>query len=279
MADEILAAPAVAATPEVAPALNPAPIAPVEAVQAPVVEAAPVATPDPVPAPTVAPEAPVAPEEPVKPDTGATTLLAEPPKPAEPAPVQAQATEAQPQPITEGGQSDEPAPPPTYEPFTLPENLPLDQERISEFTNLLAEVELAKGDHTKMQEFGQKMVDFHVNEVQKTIENYNNYMIEAFEKQKNDWKEAFLKDPEIGGNRWQTTVNSALGFITTHGGTAEQQAELRSLMDSSGLGNHPAVIRLFANAMVAMAEPKPLATVKPVPTVKSRTQTMYGQSQ
>lgn len=274
MADEILATPApVAATPEVAPAapVNPS-VAPVEVVQVNVVEAAPAVAPTPAPDPTTVPEAPAAPAEPIKADTGATTLLAET-KPAEtPEAVQPQ------EPITEGGQSDEPAPPPTYEPFKLPENISLDTGKISEFTNLLSEAELAKGDHTKMQEFGQKMVDFHINETKKSLENYNTYMIEAFEKQKNDWKEAFLKDPEIGGNRWKTTVNSALSFITTHGGTPEQQAEIRTLMDSSGLGNHPAVIRLLANAMTAMAEPKPLASVKPIPQVKSRTQTMYGQS-
>lgn len=177
----------------------------------------------------------------------------------------------------EGGQSEETAPPPKYDPWVLPEGIKLDEERIGEFSNLLAELETSgKATHEAVQAFGQKAVEFHINEVKKTVEQLTDYYQKTWEKQKTDWKESFLKDPDIGGNRFQTTVDSALTFIRTHGGTPEQQKEFRSLMETSGLGNHPAMIRLLANAGRAMSEGRPIAATKPVSQSKSKTATLYG---
>lgn len=266
MVDTPVISPEVVVAP-VVPASIPEPTpAPAEAVQAaPVVEAL-VPAPEPTPAPEPVVEAPKEVPE---------TLLTAAPVEVVTEPVVVETTDNN----TDGGQSAEPAPPPTYEPFTLPDNAPLEPERISEFTNLLSELELSgKADHAAVQQFGQKAIEFHINETTKTVEAYTKKMIDAFENQKTEWRESFQKDPEIGGNRQQTTLEAAKRFIATHGGTSEQQAQFRSILDSSGLGNHPAMIRLLANASVAMSEPGPLASVKPVPQTKSRTQTMYGKS-
>ncbi len=178
---------------------------------------------------------------------------------------------------TEGGQSEETAPPPKYDPFTLPEGLSLQEEKVGKFTELLSELELGgKVPHELVQQFGQKAVDFHVNEVKQAVEDITKAYQASWESTKTEWKNQFLADPEMGGNRFQTTVDSALTFIRTHGGSPEQQAEFKGLMESSGLGNHPAMIRLLANAGVAMSEGKPLAAVKPVSAPKSRVSTMYG---
>lgn len=278
----------------------------------PVVEAAPVVAPtipltvsqEPVQAPTevVATPVPENPETPVSEAPSASTdasrsdlpvseaagggpsetVLGEALTPQEQAPVQEAPKEgeqpAQEAPQNEGGQSDDPAPPPKYDPFTLPEGISLDESRVGEFTNLLAELETSgKASHEAVQAFGQKAVEFHINEVRNAVEGITKIYQEAWDKQKTDWKEAFLKDPEIGGNRFQTTVDSALTFIRTHGGTPEQQAEFRALMETSGLGNHPVMIRMLANAGRAMQEGKPLAAPKPVPQQKSKTQTLYGK--
>lgn len=180
----------------------------------------------------------------------------------------------------EEGQSEEPAPPvaPVYESFTLPEGVNLDEGRLKEFTGILSELELdGKADHAAVQAFGQKAVDFHVQEVTKAVEDYTKLLQTSWDRQKTEWKDSFLKDPDIGGNRFQTTVDSALTFLRTHGGTADQQKEFRNLMETSGLGNHPAMIRLLANAGRAMQEGKPLAATNPLPTpTKSKTATLYG---
>lgn len=250
-------------TPTVAPVQ-----APVEAVQPTPVAVAPVVAPVVETPPTAVVEAPKAPE----------TVLGEALKPAEVKPVEAKPAEVTTE-ITPDSKSDEPAPLPVYDPFTLPEGVTLDKERSDKFTGILSELEKSgKVDHALMQQFGQKAVDFHLDEVKRVTAEIQDLYAKTWEKQKIEWKDSFLKDPEMGGNRFQTTVDSALTFIRTHGGTPEQQTEFRNLMEESGLGNHPAMIRLLASAGRAMSEGTPLAAQRPVPAVKSRIETMYGKS-
>ena len=263
---------------EAAPVIAPTPaVAPVEVVQTAPVTPAPVPAPVAETPPAPAVEAPVAPVE-------STTALGDALKPeikpaVEPDPNAPKAAE------TVEGQSDEPAPPPKevpeapkYEPFTLPENVSLDEAKVSEFTNLLSDLEMkGKADHALVQEFGQKAVDLFINEQKNLVEQINKTQLDTWEKTKTTWKDQTLADPEIGGNRFQTALTSAQTFIRTHGGTAEQQAEFRALMDTSGLGNHPAMIRLLAKAGASMVEGSPLAATKPVTPSKSKTETMYGR--
>lgn len=271
------------------PTSNTAP-APATETTAPVVEATPAASTEAVT--TTAPEAAPAAET-------QTTVLAEAlDKPTETTPTESKpaegdkpAVEAKPaegdkpaetKPAEEtkapDGQSDEPAPPPTYEPFTMPENVKLDAERLTKFTEILSGLETdGKVSHELMQQFGQKAVDFHIQEVTKTMDDYTKFLQTSWERQKTQWKDDFVKDPEIGGNRMDTSVNAARDFIRTHGGTPEQQKELRDVLDSSGLGNHRALIRLMAKANSVMAEGQPLKANQPV-TQTSKLQKMYGNS-
>lgn len=244
-----------------------APTAPVEAVQAAAAVPAPVVAPVAETAPAVTPEAP-------KP---AETILGEALKPVEPTPAPVQDTPPVEAKTTEGGQSDEPAPPPKYEPFTVPEGMSFKEERMGEFIKLLSGLELeGKANHDFVQKFGQEAMNFHITEVQKLSEDINASYKTAFEKQKTDWKTAVLSDPEMGGNRIQTTVDTIKNFLRTHGGTAEQQAEFTALMETSGQGNNPVMLRLLYNAGKAMSEGRPLAANKAVPTQKSKVATMYG---
>lgn len=166
---------------------------------------------------------------------------------------------------------------PVYEAFKLPEGVTIDDARLGDFTKMLGELELgSKYDHAKIQEFGQKLLDRHLAETKDTVARVQEAYQTAFDKQGNDWKEAFQKDPEIGGNRQETTVNAALEFIRRHGGTEDQQTEFRNLMETTRVGNHPAMIRMLAKANMAMSEGKPLAAQAPSPAAKSRVQAMYG---
>lgn len=257
----------VASTPNVVTEASPSPLQPVSVVEASV----------------TTPETPKAPETLL----GAPEAIVEPIKPVTPEPVKTETVEKtdvkQVEESTkenkEGSQSAEPAPPPTYDTFTLPEGVTLVPERVQEFTSLLTKLETeGKADHATVQKFGQEAVNFYVAEVQKAVTEINSNLQNSWKQQKNEWKETFLKDPEIGGERSQTTVDSALKFVRTHGGTAEQQQEFKSLMETSGLGNHPVMIRLLARAGEAMSEGKPLAAQKPATTsVRSKVQTMYGK--
>lgn len=244
-------------TPEVTPAISPAP-SPVEVAPSPVIE--PSVTPAVEPAEAVpadvAGTAP-APETvakaadtllggdkvitPVKADGEASPAKEGDTVPAE-APVEAPAEEL-----------------PTYEPFQLPENVAFEPEKLSEFTNTLAEFErTTKASHEEVQKFGQSLVNRHIAEVQSTLERYTESLTAAWNKQKTDWKDSFLKSPEFA-NRTDTVVNSAIDAIGVYAGDSTQQDEFRSLMESTGVGNHPAMIRLLSNIMQAKPEPKQLA--------------------
>lgn len=199
------------------------------------------------------------------------TETTEPAKAAEPAPGEKETVE---------GQSEEPAPPPTYEPFALPEGFQADPEQMGAFTSMLGDFETTtKADHAAVQAFGQKLVEQHVADMQRTAQAVAEHYANAEAERRTAWKDAFLADPEIGGNRFQTTVDAALKFIRAHGGTDEQQAEFRKAMDETGAGNHPAVIRLLALAGKAMAEPSPLAAPMPASEKSpSRVERMYGRT-
>lgn len=243
------------------------------------------------PAPVVEVVAPAAPatavvEAPVVAAPEKSLLGAEPPKAAAPevkdtAPAEVKAADA-PAPETkkeEGSQSAEPAPLPTYEAFTLPEGITADDTTLGEFTKQLAEFEThTKADHAAVQEFGQNLVNRHVAEQQALTQRITEHYQNAWEKQGNDWKDAFEKDPEIGGNRRDTTLNAAQEFIRTHGGTEDQQNEFRQLMDTTKIGNHPALIRLLAKANMALSEGKPLAAPKPSLTTASKVERRYGKT-
>lgn len=167
-----------------------------------------------------------------------------------------------------------PAVVPEYEAFTLPEGVSFDAEKMGDFTKMLGEFETtAKASHEEVQKLGQQMVDRHIAELQR----YTDSLTQAWNKQKNDWKESFLKDPEFA-NRTDTVVNSAIDAIGIYGGDVKQQDEFRSLMESSGVGNHPAMIRLLSNIMTAKAEPKQLAAPQIGSSEKiSKMQKMYGK--
>ncbi len=268
MAEEIPAAP-VAQPPASAPAPAAAPVA------APEPAAAPVAPPATPPA-----EAPPAETVPPAEAPAEKSLLGAEPEKKDVAPVAPPAEgDAAPEPQKEeGSQSADPAPLPTYEAFTLPEGVTYEDAKLSEFTKELAEFEIApKADRAAWQEFGQKLVNRHAAEQQALAQRIQEHYQNAWEKQGNDWKTAFESDPEIGGNRRETTLNAALEFVRTHGGNETQQQEFRELMNATKIGNHPALIRLLANANAALAEGKPLAAPKPAPTTTSKVERRYGK--
>lgn len=161
---------------------------------------------------------------------------------------------------------------PTYE-WSLPEGVTLEDAKIGEFNKTLAEFETtSKVPHDEMKKFGQQMVERHIQELQR----HNDSLIQAWNKQKNDWKDSFLKSPEFA-NRTDTVLNSAIDAINVYGGDTKQQQEFRELMESTGVGNHPAMIRMLSNIMLAKAEPKPLAAPQIASGAKmSKISKMYG---
>lgn len=263
MADEIINTPA--AVPATSPTEVAAPLAPhvTEVPIAPAPVEAPVSTPEPVETPAVEPENPE-----IIPEAKKTeTLLGGEKKPEEvkqdEKPVEIKTEEKAPEIVI-----------PTYEPFTLPEGVTVDDAKMGDFTKMLGDFETtAKVPHEEVQKLGQQMVERHIDEMKR----YTESLTQAWDKQKNDWKESFLKSSEFA-NRTDTVVNAAIDAIGLYGGTKEQQTEFRKLMEDTGIGNHPAMIRTLSNIMLAKPEPKQLAAPQIATAAKvSKVQKMYGK--
>lgn len=255
--------------------------APATTVATPTPAAAPAAAPSSNPATPASNTAPVSPDASLLGDVAATKTSPAPSAPVvkeTPSAPTADAPAAE-QPVAEP--SAEPVKP-TFEPFKLPDGITLQEDKLSEFTNDLSEFEAGTKDHASTQEFGQKLLDKHIALVTEAVTNAVKMSTDggkAAELAKhNEWREQTKKDPIIGGNRLETTKADALKFIRMHGGSATQQQEFITLMNETGVGNHPAMIRMLAQAGKNMSEPRPLAATKPASKPVDKITKRYGNS-
>ena len=115
--------------------------------------------------------------------------------------------------------------------FAAPEGLELNQGDLDEFKTIAKESNLTK-------EQAQKVVDLAVKREQARAD--------AFQQQVKDWGEQVSKDPELGKPE---NLALAVKAIETFG-----TPELRSLLDSTGMGNHPEVVRLALKIGKAISE-------------------------
>lgn len=214
-----------------------------ETVAAPVPDPIPTATP-PTPAPDPVPASPVveATPEPV----AAEAPPAEAAPAPEPAAPESLLTKAEPELPPEP----EPAPPLEYGEFTWPEGVTANAEEVKPYTDILAKHQVPK-------EAAQELVNLYTKQMQLYVET----RAQAWKDTQQQWREAFTADPDIGGNRQDTTLRRAAGVIERFGGTPEQVQELREVLTLTGAGNHPAVIRAFHNISRVLREGAPVPAV------------------
>ena len=269
-------APVAAAPPAAVPAVETpvvlsAAAAPVEA--APVIADTPPAA-EPVVKDSLTTEKPVVADKPVE----AKSTDVKPEIKTEPATVSAEKPQPEGENKEKASQSDEPAPLPSYEPWKFPEDVVIDKAQLAEVNKMFGEFEqMTKADHALVQKFGQQIIDKHISSVQAAINTITEAYQKSWKDQTKNWYESFIKDPEIGGDKKDVSAAAANEFIRRHGGTPEQQGELYSVLQKTGLGNHPALIRTFAKATVNLAEPKMVPAGTPPAAPTSRKQRFYGK--
>lgn len=124
------------------------------------------------------------------------------------------------------GSQEESGAPEQYEDFTLPEGMELDPEVTEEFKTVAKEMNLP-------QQKAQQLVNLQAKAVAK--------MQEQQKQTVEQWVEDVRKDSEIGGDKFNESVQTAKKALDTYGSD-----KLKELLDTSGLGNHPEVVRFFA---------------------------------
>lgn len=132
-----------------------------------------------------------------------------------------------------GAQGDEPQVPETYE-LKMPEGVDLDKQAADEFSAIAKELKLSQAD-------AQRLADVAVKMQQKQAETHAE-MVKG-------WAENSKTDKEFGGDNLQQNLSVARKAIDTFG-----SPELKALLNNTGMGNHPEVIRFAFKAGKAISE-------------------------
>lgn len=138
---------------------------------------------------------------------------------------------------TEGEEVKSEGAPDKYE-FTKPETLTaFDDVVIGKFSEVAKELNLT-------QEAAQKVLDTVAPAIQQR-------QAETVKAMQESWLESTKADKEIGGEKMGENLGIAKKALDAFG-----SQELRALLNESGLGNHPEVIRMFYKAGQAISEDK-----------------------
>jgi len=139
----------------------------------------------------------------------------------------ATATDEAQKPATEV-KKDEPAPVTEFE-IKLPENAVLEPELAKEFAKYAKEKGMTQEVAQEMFEKQNTLVSTYVQRQQETIQN-----------EINQWAEQAKSDKEVGGERFNESVQLAKQVIDKFG-----TPELKTILER-GMGNHPEAVRVFA---------------------------------
>jgi hypothetical protein len=142
---------------------------------------------------------------------------------------------------TEAVKADAPKGAPEKYEFKAPEGRNFDNEVISSFSDIAKELNLS-------QESAQKILD-------KVGAKAAERQAQNLEAIRQEWAQTSQADKEFGGDNIQSNLAVAKKALDTFG-----TPELRSLLNESGLGNHPELIRFFYRAGKAISEDQYVVT-------------------
>jgi|TARA_R110000824_G_scaffold146356_3_gene315140 hypothetical protein len=128
--------------------------------------------------------------------------------------------------------------PSEYEAFTLPEGVELSDAMLAEATPLLKELGAT-------QEQAQALVDFQT----QTLSDMAETQAQVWKDQINEWKASAETDAEYGKGKYDQSVMLARSAMREIG-----SPELTQVLEETGMGNHPEMIRVFYRIGKAIGE-------------------------
>lgn len=158
----------------------------------------------------------------------------------------------------EEAKAEAPVVPEKYE-FKLPEGYALDEALVGEFTPIAKELELSNDKAQKLVEFYTKAEEARAAKAEKE----HSEMV-------SQWVKNAKADPEIGGANLDATIKSAQRALAAFGSES-----LKQLLSTTGLSNHPEVIRAFAKAGQHLREDK-LVVSEAANAPRSYAERLYG---
>jgi len=138
---------------------------------------------------------------------------------------------------TDKGHADKPAAPEKYE-LTAPEGMTFDAETFGKVEPVLRELGMSN-------EGAQKLADAYAKEVIPIFQKRaDDAIAQRAADQRKEWDDAFNADPDIGGAKREETLQLAAKAFDFYG--IKPDTGIRQLLNESGLGNHPDMIRFVA---------------------------------
>lgn len=142
-----------------------------------------------------------------------------------------------------GGEGeDAPGAPEAYADFTMPEGFALEGEMLETLTATAKELNLP-------QEAAQKLVDLGVKQAQSLMGRMSQTPVPFVQQWSAEWVGQVQADAEIGGDNLKPSLATASQALEAFGSPG-----LTQLLNTTGLGNHPEVIRLMVNVGKAISE-------------------------
>jgi hypothetical protein len=161
---------------------------------------------------------------------------------------------------TEEGKKTQGAPA-EYKEFTLAEGHKVDPETMGEFKTIAKELNLNQEQAQRLIELGGKIADKAAGPGEAAI----------VAKAKSIWGELSTADKEFGGDDLAANLAAAKKTLKTFG-----TPELGQLLEDSGLGNHPEVIRLFYRVGKQISDDKVILSGSRASGGLSAADTLYG---
>lgn len=132
--------------------------------------------------------------------------------------------------------------PEQYEAFKLPEGVELKPDTLTSAQELFKGLGLT-------QEAAQSLVDFHTKQMTEAA----NAPVNAYNEMREGWKTAAKADPEIGPKQAKIQENLGKAFDTL--GNPKLVADFKEAMNLTGVGDHPAFIKVLNTWAQSIIEP------------------------
>lgn len=147
--------------------------------------------------------------------------------------------------------------PEKYEPFTAPEGATLDAGVITAFEEAARELDLP-------QDKAQQLID-------KMAPAMAARQAEQMEQMRTDWAAQSTSDKEFGGDKLQENLGYARKALDTFA-----TPELKTILDQTGMGNHPELVRFMVRAGKAISEDKIVTGGAPATANRTAAEVLYG---
>jgi hypothetical protein len=165
-----------------------------------------------------------------------------------------------------------PQAPPVYEALKIPDTVKLDKERVAKFDELIGKAELSsKADHAAMSAMRQDLANLYVEEVNRIGQQVAKHQHDVWNRLVEQRVNELKADPQLGGNRIETTLGNAKYALETMVGLSKDEATtLIAVMDAGGVSHHRLMIKALNGIYELLREPEPVPGTLPLHATTSK---------